>query len=299
MSARTRISVILILVLGLVVVVSHQALSSRQPAPPQDGDRPPALAEGKGETATGPRPEAPSSAREAAAPTAATPPPAPEESWSQKLERMDRKQFDLAVARMARRVLITRNLSFVENTPLLAADRDRLMQLLGDRDSLDQDFAASALRVGLQPGSEEYQKAKDSELRKLQSGIEELMGASGLKDFEQLRRSTANLPSHLIDLVGGAYEHGAALNPFQRTRSAEVIEELKQSGQVEDLRAPVDPPTGLTAYDQTLLNRLGPILTPVQLQTLRDLRVERNLGRAAMKTLFPPRAPSAPADGKK
>ncbi|MFO1448426.1 MAG: hypothetical protein U1F61_30185 [Opitutaceae bacterium] len=297
MSARTRISIIVILVLGLVVVVSHQALSSRHPTPPLDGARPPALAEGTGGTDTGPRPEAPSSAREAAAPSATTPPPTPEESWAQKLERMDRKQFDLAVARMARRVFITRNLSFVEKTPLLAADRDRLMQLLGDRDSLDQDFAASALRVGLQSGSEEYQKAKDIELHKLQAGIEELIGASGLKDFEQYRRSTANLPSHLVDLVGGAYERGAALNPFQRSRSAEVIDELKQSGQAEDLRAPVDPATGLTPYDQTLLNRLGPILTSVQLQTLRDIRVERNLGRAAMKTLFPPRAPST-SEGK-
>ncbi len=298
MSARTRISVILILILGLVVVVSHQALSSRRPAPSRDGDRPPAFAEDTGGTATGSRPEAPSSARETAAPATAAPPPTPEESWAQKLERMDRKQFDLAVARMARRVLITRNLSFVEKTPLLAADRDRLMQLLGDRDSLDQDFAASALRVGLQPGSEEYQKAKDIELRKLQAGIEELIGASGLKDFEQFRRGTTNLPSHLIDLVGGAYERGAALNAFQRSRSAEVLEELKKTGQVEELRAPVDPATGLTTYDQTLLNRLGPILTSVQLQTLRDIRVERNLGRAAMKTLFPPRAPST-SEGKK
>lgn len=298
MSKRTRIGVVLTLVLGLLVVVSYQGLALRRPAHSKDGDRPPASLEAKGRVATGQRPEAPSAPTEAAAPKVTVPPPAPEESWAQKLERMDRKQFDLAVTRMVRRVLITRNLSFVEKTPLLAADRDRLMQVLGDRESFDQDFAASALRLGLQPGSPEYQKAKDIELRKLQAGIEELIGASGLKDFEQYRRSTANLPTHLIDLVGGAYERGAALNPFQRSRSAEVLEELKQSGQVEDVRAPVDPATGLTAYDQALLNRLGPILTPVQLQTLSDIRVERNLGRAAMKTLFPPRAPST-SEGKK
>jgi hypothetical protein len=299
MSKRTRIGVVLTLVLGLLVVVSYQGLALRRPAHSKDGDRPQASLEAKGRVATGQRPEAPSAPTEAAAPKVTVPPPAPEESWAQKLERMDRKQFDLAVTRMARRVLIARNLSFVEKTPLLAADRDRLMQVLGDRESFDQDFAASALRLGLQPGSPEYQKAKDIELRKLQAGIEELIGASGLKDFEQFRRGTTNLP-YAPDRSGG--------RSVRAGRGAECVPAVPQCGgpggaqedpgRLRTLRAPVDPATGLTTYDQTLLNRLGPILTSVQLQTLRDIRVERNLGRAAMKTLFPPRAPST-SEGKK
>lgn len=178
---------------------------------------------------------------------------------------MQRRNFEREVVRKYQFIF--------DAMPSLSAEkRKQLRMLLAERELQMYDSAAAIAKLGIQPGSPEYQAAYD----RLAKDMETRLAAASDSDypeFSRLRGLAAQMFAIDLTIAPSAEFIGAPLSADQKLRLATLMRELNvgsgTAAVLAELEQPVDPVSGLLPAYQNLISQASAFLTPQQLAAIK------------------------------
>ncbi len=178
-----------------------------------------------------------------------------------------------------RRVSLAQIERFVEGAGLPEADRKKLANLLMAKLLVRVDVADAAEAAGFDKNSDDVRALKESEAKQLDEQIRVLVGDAALQEITD---GIHRLPSliYSVEFVGEAYANGMHLSNDKIGEMDAAITDVTH----ESYDNIINPETGLTAYDNRVIERLGPILSPAELDLFKTVKVDHNLFDRTIKS---------------
>ena len=197
-------------------------------------------------------------------------------SWNSIVESITSEDRIAWIDRIQQRQTFARMQRFLENSSVTGEKLKELEQLLVAKQLLDFDLNTVARKEGISTESDGYVQLRNAEKEKIDHRIRSLVGESYYKEIEESSRTLEDRP-YVIGLVGEAYLQGVPLTSEQRSLVNEILAWIERGDMKTRMSAPPDPGYGLMAHDLRAFEELKGVLTPAQLEILRQVRLETSL----------------------
>lgn len=223
--------------------------------------------------------------------------PTNEEEWDRAVAGITVEQEIARQRREVARVVLAQVQSLAENAPLSSEGRKRLQQLLVNKEMSDSDVSIAAHKHGITWKDLRLKALQEAERTKIDNEIRALVGD---EYFATIKARWGKFEDRLyaVEFVGEAYQRGMPLSQTQRKIVSGVLTQLDAGNAQRWIGSPLDPGSGLRAYDKQALAELQGVLSPEQLEIVRHVRIDTNLFRAA-KELKRSQAATSGASAKK
>jgi len=208
-------------------------------------------------------------------PMQTTPPSSPED-WEQAVRNFTMEEARKHGRREVSRVTYAKLQRFIEESGLMGAARKHLEQLLANKQSVDVDVRTTARKLGVSSSDPQVQALLRSERAAIDNEIRSLVGDDFFGRIEAgLFRTEDRL--YAVEFIGELYQRGMPLSAEKRAMVNQFVTYLDAGDAQRWVHSTVDPASGLTAYDSSMLRELASSLTPEQLEVVRQVQIERNL----------------------
>lgn len=206
-------------------------------------------------------------------------PPSATKDWELAVRNFTMEDAREHGRREVSRVTYAKMQRFIGESGLMGAARQRLEQLLSNKQSVDVDVETTARKLGVPSSDPQVQALLRSERAAIDDEIRGLVGDDLFGRIEAgLPRTEDRL--YAVEFIGELYRRGMPLSAEKRAMVNQLVTYLDAGDPQHRVNSAVDPASGLTAYDSSMLRELAGSLTPEQLEIVRQVRIERNLYRA-------------------
>lgn len=197
-----------------------------------------------------------------------------------EMAALQRKELRRGVVREYARAITALNLPPDQAT--------QLKNLLVEKAMTSADAMELATQAGLQPNSAEVGKAVAQATKDLDQSINSLIGSEANEKLEALKATTFFGSTNAVDEIAVDMEdEGVSLTADQSLALSQYLRDLSNPAKNPEAGTPgfnaVDPATWQTPKDQQFFAKAANILTPTQLQILKNSRSDSNQRDAIFK----------------
>lgn len=205
--------------------------------------------------------------------------PSATESWEDAVRKITVKQERARGHRQISRVTYAKIQRLIEESDLTGSARNRLEQLLRNKEMVDFDVNTTAREHGLSPKDPQIEALRQYERVAIDNEIRSLVGNDY---FNRIEAGLSHMEDRLyaIEFIGELYQRGMPITAEQRAAVNHVLTDLDTGDAQRWTKSTLDPASGLRAYDTSVLREIAGSLTPEQLEVVRQVRIETNLYRA-------------------
>ena len=196
----------------------------------------------------------------------------------------DHPEFEAARMAILRHDALRQYSDRLASLHLPAEQLARLKDLLVERSLSYGDAAEAARAAGLADGSPAYNKATSGAQAEVDTEIASLIGKDTEKQLiggSQYKYQVDNLN---VQLAGT----GSQLTPDQSQALETLMYQVNQGNKTSRTASfyQPDPATGLTGADQQLIDQAGAVVSPPQVQALRDALIAAKQQQQMMNSIF-------------
>jgi hypothetical protein len=218
--------------------------------------------------------------------------PTDAESWQLAVENYSQADDDAYLERGYIRFAAAKYCQAVEAAPVNAGDRRRLRDLLMSKELAKIDLGVAAKKSGVVRRGPGFDAWVAAERARIDGEIKALVGTTYFSEMEAMSRFRG-IRLLGINLLGETYVRGIPLSDEQ----IEGMNQIMPSRSGREMKLPINPSTGLSAYDEKFLADTKNLLSAEQRDVFRRMRIEENLYDSAM-ALKKQRQEAAKASGE-
>lgn len=209
-----------------------------------------------------------------------------EEIWVERAIALPEKERTARILREELRLATAKSIVYlasVASLGLTEEQTDQLLALLISAQHIGFDEAGKRLASLNGKTQEEQASILSGEKTRIERQIRELVGEKAYQGHLADRSYLFPTRPYLTEFFGESHLRGHALNAQQLRAIEDLPRSIGANATNEALRTYPDPTTGLNWADEMIIQHLTGVLTPAQLDILREVHADRNLHNTARR----------------